>query len=129
MPRPCVRLLGVYQEFKDRFWESDRLLRVGRSCGVEVELGDSSVSRLHAEIALCEAGWVVRDLGSTNGTLLNGARLGRSYHQLGVHDILQFGNVVLIVQALVGEQCVLSESRTDGLQVQATAEQTWEEAV
>jgi HD-GYP domain-containing protein (c-di-GMP phosphodiesterase class II) len=96
---------------------------------VEVELGDSSVSRLHAEIALCEAGWVVRDMGSTNGTLLNGARLGRSYHQLGLRDILQFGNVVLIVQALVGEQCVLNENRADGLQVQATTEQTWEEAV
>jgi putative nucleotidyltransferase with HDIG domain len=129
MPRPCVRLLGIYQEFKDRFWESDRLLRIGRSRSVEVELNDSSVSRQHAEIALCEAGWVVRDLGSTNGTLVNGTRLGRSYHQLGVHDVLQFGNVVVIVQALVGDPRVMCENPPDGLQVQATTEQTWEEAV
>src|SRR5262249_60932054 len=58
MPNTFIRLRGVSPELKDRSWESDRLLRIGRSLHLEVLLDDSSISRRHAEIALSEAGWV-----------------------------------------------------------------------
>ena len=35
------------------------------------------VSRRHAEIRRGASGWSIRDLGSTNGTIVNGARLDR----------------------------------------------------
>src|SRR5262249_46653352 len=80
VPRPFIRLRGVSPELKNQSWESHTLLRIGRSRHVEITLEDSSVSRRHAEIDLTEAGWVVRDSGATNGTFLNGVRVGRSDH-------------------------------------------------
>jgi pSer/pThr/pTyr-binding forkhead associated (FHA) protein len=56
-------------------WESADLLRVGRLDALEVVLLDPSVSRYHAEIRWTGRGWRFRDLGSTNGTRLNGVRL------------------------------------------------------
>ncbi len=45
---------------------------IGRSARCDVMLGGKLVSRLHAEIDRREGGWVVRDLGSSNGTFVNG---------------------------------------------------------
>jgi HD-GYP domain-containing protein (c-di-GMP phosphodiesterase class II) len=129
MPNQCIRLRGMSPQFKDLCWESDRLLRIGRSRHMEVILDDSSLSRRHAEIALSEAGWVLRDTGSTNGTFLNGKRVGRSDHKLRVNDLVQCGNLVLVVQELHEEPGAVCETPAAGLQVQATTEQSWEQAV
>lgn len=49
---------------------------IGRSEANEVVLtGDTAVSRLHAVLELFPAGWVLRDLGSRNGVLVNGVRI------------------------------------------------------
>ncbi len=45
---------------------------LGRSRDCDVVLADSNVSRRHAEIRPQGAGWVVEDLGSTNGVRVNG---------------------------------------------------------
>lgn len=46
---------------------------LGRSRLCELAVPSGDASRRHAEVAHGPAGWVVRDLGSTNGTLVNGA--------------------------------------------------------
>ena len=51
----------------------ERLLRAVPDC--EVVLSDNNVSRRHAEIRLQEDHYVLVDLGSTNGTKVNGARV------------------------------------------------------
>jgi hypothetical protein len=51
--------------------------RIGRSRQCEVVLSDPNVSREHAEIRPRGGSWVLSDLHSTNGTLLNGRRLER----------------------------------------------------
>jgi hypothetical protein len=48
---------------------------VGRSGSCDVVVGEPTVSRVHAELRHSDAGWTVRDLGSLNGTWLNGARV------------------------------------------------------
>jgi hypothetical protein len=48
---------------------------IGRSDDVDLRLDDISVSRRHALFAYLGGGWVVTDLGSRNGTWLNGWRL------------------------------------------------------
>lgn len=49
--------------------------RIGRIASSDVQLDDVSVSRRHAEISLGEAGYTLRDLGSQNGTFVNGDRI------------------------------------------------------
>ena len=46
---------------------------IGRAAECEIRLADTSVSRRHAEVRPSGDGWSVRDLGSTNGTKVNGA--------------------------------------------------------
>ncbi len=50
---------------------------LGRSRQCDVVLSDPNVSRQHAEIRPRGGSWVLSDLGSTNGTLLNGRRIDR----------------------------------------------------
>src|SRR6478672_11622173 len=95
-----IRLRGMNGPLKGRTWEAQELLRVGRLEQLEIVLDDSSVSRYHAEVRATERGWRARDLGSTNGTRLNGVRLGNGQWPLRVKDLLQFGEVAVVVEAL-----------------------------
>jgi len=51
------------------------VIRIGREMGLEVVIDNVAVSRHQAEIRLQDTQWFVRDLGSGNGTLLNGRQL------------------------------------------------------
>src|SRR3954465_3236944 len=96
--RPAIlRLEGLSPILRGRTWEAGGPVRVGRLPTLEGAIPDSSLSRIHAELAPTEKGWVVRDLGSTNGTYLNGERLGRAEVAFVKQDSLQFGNIVLKV--------------------------------
>ena len=48
---------------------------IGRDEGCDVTLDEQWVSRRHAEVVHQGGNWVVRDLGSSNGTVLNGQRV------------------------------------------------------
>jgi hypothetical protein len=50
-------------------------LRIGRLPGNDLRLSHASVSRAHAELRRDGAFWLLRDLGSTNGTRVNGSRI------------------------------------------------------
>src|SRR4029453_19347705 len=98
-----IRLRGMNGPLKGRTWEATDLLRGGRVDALELVLDDSSVSRYHAEVRATDRGWRVRDLGSTNGTRLNGVRLGQGQWPLRVRDLLQFGEVAFSVESLQEE--------------------------
>jgi hypothetical protein len=51
-------------------------LSLGRAPDNDLVLDDATLSRLHLLLTKEPAGWTVRDAGSTNGTTVNGARLG-----------------------------------------------------
>lgn len=70
-----------------RAWQAERLprllfphpaaglLRIGRDPGNGLRLSHETVSRAHAELSLRDGAWILRDLGSTNGTTVNGRRV------------------------------------------------------
>ena len=49
---------------------------IGRDDSAGIQIGDPSVSGEHALLERGTNGWVVRDLGSTNGTLVGGRKIG-----------------------------------------------------
>jgi pSer/pThr/pTyr-binding forkhead associated (FHA) protein len=51
------------------------VILVGRDVTNEVVLGDAEVSRQHARLTRTPGGYVLEDLGSTNGPFVNGERL------------------------------------------------------
>lgn len=53
----------------------DIAVGIGRAAECGVRLTDTSVSRTHAEVRPTGDGWTVVDLGSTNGTKVNGAAI------------------------------------------------------
>lgn len=67
---------------------------VGRDHACHLVLDDPFVSTAHAEIGRDDDGWWVADLGSTNGTFVNGALLTTAA-TLAEGDIVQFGRIRL----------------------------------
>jgi putative nucleotidyltransferase with HDIG domain len=122
-----IRLRGLNGSIKGLCWESPELIRVGRLEPLEIVLDDNSVSRYHAEIRLTERGWRIRDLGSTNGTRLNGVRLGAGQWPIHERDLLQFGEVAIVVEALAKEPD--QPSGSDNMRIEATARCSFEEAL
>ncbi len=70
---------------------------VGRAAECAVTLTDTSVSRRHAELRPTNEGWVVVDLGSTNGTRVNGVTI--SERTLKDGDLITVGDVQLRFEA------------------------------
>ncbi|MFJ5995351.1 FHA domain-containing protein [Streptomyces sp. NPDC092370] len=94
-----------------RAWQSERLpklllphpshghpLRIGRDPASGLRLNHETVSRVHAELRHQGGLWVLRDLGSTNGTTVNGRRVvGAAVVREG--DQVGFGRITFRLSA------------------------------
>lgn len=67
---------------------------VGRNHEGELVILASSVSREHAELRKTDGGWTVRDLGSRNGTFVDGTRV-QGRHNLTERALVKIGDVAL----------------------------------
>jgi hypothetical protein len=81
----------------DRITLGERTLSIGRSTECDIVIPDTNVSRRHAEIRPTIDGFNLVDLGSTNGSLVNGERIAQ--RELREGDELAFGNTFLSFQA------------------------------
>lgn len=73
-----------------------RTVVVGRAATSDVPIYDPTVSRRHAQVSLKNGTVTVRDLGSSNGTFVNGTQITESAVQDG--DIVTFGKVAFRVK-------------------------------
>ncbi len=67
---------------------------IGRSRDCDVVLADGNVSRHHAEVRPRGDGWMIADLGSTNGVTVNGARIEQA-QLLRAGDRIEVGTTQL----------------------------------
>lgn len=74
---------------------------VGAAPSNDVVLDDPAVSRLHAVLERLGPAWTIRDVGSRNGTFVNGERLGGE-RRLRPGDELQVGRVRLLLRGPTG---------------------------
>src|SRR5574342_1063905 len=80
--------------------ESDQIT-IGRDSTNDVAINDAEVSRRHSRLTFQGGKYVVEDMGSTNGTFVNGQRLSGP-HVLKPGDVLAFGEqIVLMYDAAV----------------------------
>lgn len=63
---------------------------IGRQSGCTITIRDTNVSREHAQLRRRPNGWTIRDLGSTNGTKLNGVRV-EGEQMLANGDVIMLG--------------------------------------
>jgi hypothetical protein len=82
----------------DRIELSDGRNLIGRLADCTVIVSDGNVSRHHAVIQRAGSGFVISDLGSTNGTYVNGERLVAD-HRLSDGDRITVGTVALRFEA------------------------------
>ena len=84
-PRPLVLPAG-----------SQRRFTIGREEACDLTIDDLTVSRWHAGLQQCADGWLLADLGSTNGTRLNGWRV-RGQVPVRPGDWVSFGAVTVVL--------------------------------
>ena len=70
-------------------------LRIGRGPANDLVLSDAGVSRSHAEVVFEGGGYAIRDVGSSNGTFVDGARVQTAELRAGAkievgHALLRF---------------------------------------
>lgn len=100
-------LKGLTGPWANKVYPIRGKILVGRVAGVNVVIEDDSVSRRHAELEKTADGVIVRDLGSANGTLVNGSAVAPNEAVLlQPGDVVQFGVIEMAYEA--GEAEVLN---------------------
>jgi transcriptional regulator with GAF, ATPase, and Fis domain len=122
------RLVGLAGPFKDSSFPLEQQeFSIGRDPTNELSLADRSVSRRHCVLEKTDNGFLVRDLGSLGGTLVNGTVTSAALLQHG--DRIGIGSSAFMYLAKAGESPVPSvelydQAITDGSTVQLPPEES-----
>ncbi|MCU0708243.1 MAG: FHA domain-containing protein [Pirellula sp.] len=88
-----LSLVSIERSVGGQSWTLNLPVNVGRNSELPVCIDDDSISRSHCQLYLsADETLMVRDLGSMNGTYVNGTRI-RQAHSLVPGDELQLGSV------------------------------------
>jgi serine phosphatase RsbU (regulator of sigma subunit) len=72
-------------------------ISIGRASDCSIPIKDRYLSRKHAEIIAAGNAWILKDLGSANGTYLNGSRVERD-EQLKTGDRIRLGDTEIVFE-------------------------------
>ncbi len=109
LPRLALVVLSGKGRGEEVLVDKD-LFRIGKSRDNDLVLSDQTVSRSHCEIVGEARGYLLRDLDSTNGTLLDGAEIREAYLRPG--SIVTVGKVELKVRTFAERIEVLPSEQT-----------------
>jgi len=82
--------------------------QIGRDTSCSIQLHDSEISRHHAELKQREQSLFITDLGSSNGTFVNGQQ--STEHRLANGDHIQVGGTLMLFTDSSGVEDALAES-------------------
>lgn len=92
-PLVTLEIKGTGQKIPVLFWENS----IGRSKSSDIVVADLSVSRDHCVLLRRPEGWLVSDIGSKSGTLVNG-RETRGRTRVNLDDEITVGSTTLILK-------------------------------
>lgn len=92
--------------------DREHFIVVGRQAQCDLTLRHDDVSRRHAEIGFEDDRFIVRDLGSTNGTYLNGKEIGGT-EPLSSGDRIEVGPQIITFCELASEGMASSPDRDE----------------
>lgn len=96
--RTMAKLIGMSGEFKDReFTLAEGVFSVGRKSDNVILLDHPTISSHHCEFVTENGACVLRDLGSTNGTRVNGRDVKEQ--RLANKDLIQLGSIEFLLEA------------------------------
>ena len=96
------KLEYVINEEVNSFYLNKDVITVGKLSGNDLQLGDNSVSRNHCKFERVKNDYKIIDLGSTNGTYVNGKRITEKKLELG--DNITIGRTILKFQAVAKKE-------------------------
>ncbi|MFK7895117.1 MAG: adenylate/guanylate cyclase domain-containing protein [Myxococcota bacterium] len=105
--RTLCRLRFQYEDRDRVFSIEDRPVVIGRAPECDLLLQNESISRQHARIALEDEGWVLRDLGSKNGSRVNTFHVDEQLLRAG--DRIDLGTIRMYVE--IGPESAASRAR------------------
>jgi putative nucleotidyltransferase with HDIG domain len=130
-----IVLAGVGGPVDGLKWEASERLRIGRANNLDVVVAHPTISREHAEIFLGGSAWVVRDLGSHNGTFVNAVPVEQASRRLQLEDVIQCGDLSFRVSSLEvaprprAAGAINIKTSGEIVRVQAFAQRPWEQAL
>jgi predicted component of type VI protein secretion system len=80
---------------------TQELVTIGRDTANPIVINDPEISRKHAQLKAQSGSYIIEDLGSTNGTFVNGQRL-MGPHMLRHGEVIMLGEKVSLVYEAVG---------------------------
>ncbi|HEX4053585.1 MAG TPA: ATP-binding protein [Tepidisphaeraceae bacterium] len=83
-----------------RFELPDAPVLIGRESR-QLPISDNTVSRQHAELLPNDGNWILRDMGSSNGSYVNGTRVDNRY-ELKLGDQIRVGRTLMVFGAQPG---------------------------
>jgi predicted component of type VI protein secretion system len=100
---------------------------IGREADSDIQIDDRQVSRQHAEIAHTSRGYTLRDLGSKNGTFLNGQPVSEEPQPIRNGD--EIGIALCVKSTFVAEEAtapvVIGQRQKPGIKMDLAAKRVW----